>query len=600
MISPARATIQIEGDIYSELVFIELSQQIHQHHSFRIGVGSEHVGEESSTFLEKASDFTGKDLSLEIINERDEKLVFRGIITRVRSSANLQSELGHQVVIEGYSPTILLENGAHCSAFVDSDLSTIVNKVIKDIPSNSINPVIEPVNNATTPYTVQYNESNFNFINRLACRNGEWFYFDGNSLVLGTKDQPVTELYYGTDLISFDMGMSISPLVQNFMAYSYKEESAETMAVGDFTSSMSGYTATAMDRSGTTYTGTPSAMIGQFDEENALAGQLESMAQLALEGEAARKVTFSGVSIDPAVFPGVTIKISHVTTGGTVQHGEYIVTSAEHHWSTGGKYQNKFTAIPADATVTPMTNTTLVPRANTACAKVIDNNDPDGMGRIKVRFPYMPQDETPWLRITTPYAGADKGIFFIPEVDEEVMIAFENGNAEKPYVIGSLYTGNSKPDSFVNDKNDFKAIRSRTGHTIQFTDTKGEECITISDIEGNTIMFNTAEKVLSIVSVEDLEISAKNIKIAAEETIEIGSGKDTTMMSDAGLSFQSQKDFTVKAQGGFTAEATKDVSLSGQNLSLAGKMKADIEGTQTTLAGKMTAVQGASGKVEVM
>jgi len=600
MISPATAVVQLNGQTYRELISIELEQSINDHHHFTINISSDKIGEGTHEYLEKARGFIGNDLVLEISNKRDEKYVFSGIVTNVKTSAGNQSELGHIVIIEGKSPTILLDNGLHCQVYQDKTLKDIAEEVCRDFPVNIIHPEIAPLNKDKFTYIVQSLETPFNFLNRLACCYGEWFYFDGESLVFGVKNHPVTELLYGTDLMSFDINMSISPLVQSYSTRVYKDNSIQEIKIADQTSNMQGYASFAMDKSSKTFLGKPLAMLHQFDDDAAIGSQMDNVGRLAMQVEAARKVNFAGTSTDPAVFPGVPIAVFDQTASGKSKQGDYIVTSVSHKWESGGHYKNSFTAIPSDAEVPPTTNPIQFPLSSSQTAIVTDNNDPDGLGRIKVRFNWQKYGDSPWLRIAMPYTGKDKGMFFVPEAGEEVMVGFEGGNAEKPFIIGALYHGKMKPDSFANDENNFKAIRTRSGHTIEFDDTEGEESITIFDKEGTYIKFDTKEKSLLIKAIENLEIQGKNVTITAEKKLELLSEEDTTVgakknlqiLADGALELQSKKDTTVTATGKVTIEATKDATLSGQNVTAEGKIKAELKGTQTTVEGKMTQVKG--------
>src|SRR3972149_536693 len=77
---------------------------------------------------------------------------------------------------------------------------------------------------------------------------------------------------------------------------------------------------------------------------------------------------------------------------------------------------------------------------------VTNNQDPDGLGRVKIKFPWLSDDnETDWVRIATLMAGGQRGGFFLPEVGDEVLVAFEHGDINHPYVIGALWNGVDKP-----------------------------------------------------------------------------------------------------------------------------------------------------------
>lgn len=111
-------------------------------------------------------------------------------------------------------------------------------------------------------------------------------------------------------------------------------------------------------------------------------------------------------------------------------------------------------------------------------AIVTDNQDPQGHYRIKVRFPWLPNggssgpEQSDWCRIATMGAGKDRGMFCLPEVDDEVLVAFEHGDIGRPYVIGSLWNSSStvhranKKDDDRSGKNDVRSFKSRSGHQL--------------------------------------------------------------------------------------------------------------------------------------
>jgi type VI secretion system secreted protein VgrG len=117
---------------------------------------------------------------------------------------------------------------------------------------------------------------------------------------------------------------------------------------------------------------------------------------------------------------------------------------------------------------------------------VVDNNDPAGLGRIKVQFAWQDGD-TPWLRMTSAHAGGGKGMYFVPEIGEEVLVAFENDNAEKPFVLGSMYNGNES-SGYASGGNDNKVIQTRSGCKILINDAVGS--IFLEDPSGNTWMMD--------------------------------------------------------------------------------------------------------------
>jgi uncharacterized protein involved in type VI secretion and phage assembly len=147
---------------------------------------------------------------------------------------------------------------------------------------------------------------------------------------------------------------------------------------------------------------------------------------------------------------------------------------------------------------------------------VTNNQDPDKLGRVKVKFPWLSADhESNWARIACPMAGNDRGFFFLPEVDDEVLVAFEHGRVEFPYVVGALYNGKDKPPGDNDDgKNNLRSLKSRSGHTLTLDDTDGKEKIRIVDAKGKeSIVFDTAESTITITADKDLTIESKNGKL---------------------------------------------------------------------------------------
>jgi uncharacterized protein involved in type VI secretion and phage assembly len=163
---------------------------------------------------------------------------------------------------------------------------------------------------------------------------------------------------------------------------------------------------------------------------------------------------------------------------------------------------------------------------------VTNNQDPDGMGRIKVRLPFSSDaDESNWARIAAPMAGKERGFYFLPEIDDEVLVAFAHGDPRLPFILGALWNGQDPPPAKNDDgKNDVRVLKSRSGHIIRLTDKDGEEKIEIIDMKGNSLIFDAANKLVKINSIQDITLSAANgtIKLIGN-AIEIVSRSATTV-----------------------------------------------------------------------
>lgn len=129
-------------------------------------------------------------------------------------------------------------------------------------------------------------------------------------------------------------------------------------------------------------------------------------------------------------------------------------------------------------------------------------DDPQKLGRVKLKFPWFDPDmETEWCRVRQFYAGNDYGAFFIPEAGDEVLVAFIHGDMRLPIILGGLYNGQDKPPTFRAKDKDEKMIRTKGGHQIIFDDTSGSEKISIVDAKGeNSIVIDTVANSITVKS----------------------------------------------------------------------------------------------------
>jgi uncharacterized protein involved in type VI secretion and phage assembly len=186
---------------------------------------------------------------------------------------------------------------------------------------------------------------------------------------------------------------------------------------------------------------------------------------------------------------------------------------------------------------------------------VTSNQDPDGRGRVKVSFPWRGgSDESYWARIASPMAGNGRGMVFYPEVSDEVLVAFEQGDINQPYVVGALWNGKDKPPETNTDgKNNIRKIKSRSGHEIilddssdqkkekveihtsaghriTLDDTAGSEKIEIVDKTGsNSITIDSVQNSVAINSSMQLKIKATTIEIEADATMTLKAGATLTL-----------------------------------------------------------------------
>jgi uncharacterized protein involved in type VI secretion and phage assembly len=206
---------------------------------------------------------------------------------------------------------------------------------------------------------------------------------------------------------------------------------------------------------------------------------------------------------------------------------------------------------------------------------VTNNEDPDNMHRVKVRFPWLSDDvESNWARVAAPMAGKDRGTYFLPEVDDEVLIAFEHGQVDHPYVIGSLWNGKDEAHESNSDgENNNRTMKSRSGHVLRFHDKSGSEKIEIISQSGHQLRLDdkSGNETIEII---DKSGSNKIIIDTANNSITIEAKSDITIKSSTGkLTMQAASGIEMKSQAGISVQAASSMDLkAGAQVTVKGAM----------------------------
>jgi len=171
---------------------------------------------------------------------------------------------------------------------------------------------------------------------------------------------------------------------------------------------------------------------------------------------------------------------------------------------------------------------------------VHDLDDQEDLGRVRVRFPHLNNEVSNWARIATPFGGKSRGLFLRPERDDEVLVAFEHGDPRAPYIVGSLW---SKPDPPPNDDgkrvdNNWRFLRSRSGHLLKFDDTQGQERIEIvgKDAKHKIVIDVSGGKIEISCASGDIALSAPSGKVSIDaQSVEITSKQETKVRASGNL-----------------------------------------------------------------
>ncbi len=273
--------------------------------------------------------------------------------------------------------------------------------------------------------------------------------------------------------------------------------------------------------------------------------EARTLAEAQMQQQEQRLISGNGTSFG---YPDMRVG-TRLDLGGLGRFsGTYTVSEVTHSISEGG-YQTSFmvnqaSQLPAQ---TLMSDGALDEPANAATSTgqtrhngvvsgvVVENFDPNGRGMIKVKLPGMSDDENGhWARLATP----DRGMFFLPNINDEVLVAFENGDINRPYILGVLWNDQEPPLRQPEENNPVRELRSRSGHIFRFQDIEGEEKIEIMDAHaGHSITLDSANNIVSIISNGDLEIKAtqrlklegENIDLVASQNVEITADRETKL-----------------------------------------------------------------------
>ena len=606
------ATVSIDGE-NRNYTRISLVQKFGQHHYFDIEVLCSPLVKENVWHHEREEMIAlqGKTVVIRMKHEfSGDESIFKGIIT----SIGMDGDKGVSGILHyrGYSMTILLESGRTMDSFTDATLGEIVSEVVEKY-GNGISIVNNPAFKSRIPYVQMQEESAYEFLRRLAWQYGEWFYYNGQVLYFGNPYKEKDEnLVYDIDMDSMHFSSCVTPF--HFSRHDYLSDSHMDM-FGDDSEAVRGintYLANAMKTS-----------EGMYRSQTTMYSHTAAGHPLDIERFTAVE---KGRKVASLVWMTGKTKTCRVRIGEPVvvqippnmckrrDMGRYRIVEITHRIEVSGGYANSFKGIPASMEYIP-TEDMRMPVAHAMLAEVTDNADPENLGRVQVQFAWQKSRNktTNWIRVRSLDAGSsetlskNRGFVFVPEIGDQVMVDFELGDPCRPYVSGSMFHKNNGEGG--NADNHIKTIVTRSGHTLEFNDDEnGQWGITIKDRNGCALHLDTKGKNIEITAPETMSFTAKNVSINAQENVQIAAKQnvDITAESDINLAAkgnlteQADGDMSVAVKGNINAEAKTDVNLSGQNARVDAKSKMTINGTETLASGKVTTIQGAAHKVEVM
>lgn len=583
--------VTVKGE-EQKFVSLHLRQGFNRHHTFTVVVNYLSPNNTFQQTPEKFIDYIGETASISFVHRQTgESYDFEGIITQVEMVGSMGETGG--VAIHGTSPTILYENNRTLDSWMDQSLSTIIKEATQEY--GKVNLVSNPKYAAPIPYMAQYNESVFDFMNRLSALYGEWFYYDGTKVYFGKPDRDNTEkIVYDMDLEEVRLVANLVPgksARYDYVAQENKQHNADTPAKPD---GMNDLQSIAHSCSEKAYTAKTTSAADPHVTDKA---ELDEQMRIVKNASGANLLNIKGIGKTCRIRIGEIIDVSFPDRMKLPPLGKFRIVGIEHEVRRDGHYSNSFVGVP-DSTVHIPVPDAKRPLALPELATVKENNDDKGQGRVKVAFDWQKNGKTTnWIRVQTPNAGVsgavpkNRGWVFVPEVGDQVMVSYEHGNPDRPYVTGSVFHSGSGKGGDKDNK--VKSIITRSGNAIVFddetgsiviTDQTGKQLIMLDGTDAITVMAkksitltNEAESVI-VMDDKSIGLQADTIALEGRKSVTLLSGNECMVLS-------SEKSIISSSGTNIKQEATKDYdvaakngTVNGVNLMIEGKGNVTVSG----------------------
>jgi phage protein D len=458
---------------------------------------------------------------------------------------------GVELLVRAFDHSHMLMRRRNVRTFQNQTSSDIVSKLLTEAGFQAdCDPSGEP-----HEFVQQNNETDWEMIWRLADRSGMALVIDGRSASLRKPSaENAIELEWPTTLRSFHPRVTA---IQQVGEVTLRAQDPKTKQAIDVSVSSPQQVAQVGVNRQTVVAAFEEAKTHIATEPVKSQAEGTSVAQAKLDRLANAYVAIeASTSGNPKIKAGASVKISGV---GEQFSGTYPVAQAVHVFRGGSTYETSFSNLPNNTLLAatgsgrgagqPSFGSQLV------LGVVTNNQDPDDMGRVRVRYPALADDaEGTWARIATLSAGNERGALMLPVVGEEVLIGFEHDDTTRPYVLGSLFNGQDMPgDDLVHGQDGSFVVRSD-----------------------------------------------KQIVAASKEDFSLTSGGKLVIEVADNVEEKYQQDWTNETTGKASLKATQPIEIDGQNVTIKGQAQIEIEGSATvTLKCGGSQIQLSSAGVQV-
>lgn len=459
----------------------------------------------------------GKTLKLAMLSSQPEQLVFDGEIVEIEPDFDQGVQ---RLTLRAFNRMHRLARGRHVRSFQNVSDTDLIRQLAAEAGLQA------DIDEASViyPYVFQNNETNLAFLQKRAAALGYLLYVQGKTLYCkkARSTQPPISLEWGSTLHEFHPCMTTVEQVDQVMVRGWDPMQKRSLMGQENADAGVGGPALGENDKGAALAQKAFHMQTQIlvaDRPIRQQGLADQLAQAEANRQVGRFIEAEGTCYgEPALVAGVSIAITKV---GRRFSGQYFVTNTIHRYSAGQGYTTSFSISgyhPAAIFARLLAEREPALMTGLVIALVTDNNDPQNMGRVKVKYPWLSDEHaSDWIRVAAPGGGNRRGIEFLPEINDEVLIGFEMGDIHYPYVLGGLWNGKDAIPAVATQGGKVvkRIITSRSGHTITLDDTDGKEQVIVEDKSGNRIELNSVDNKLTIQAKGAVDILA-----GAEMTLE--------------------------------------------------------------------------------
>jgi len=516
----------------------------------------------------------GKKVEISVRGEGGTTKLLNGEITSIEPEFNGVPT----VMIRGYDQSHRFHRARQTKTFIQETDSDIAKKIARQCGLKSEVESTREVHE----YICQDNMTDMEFLQDRAQRIGYRMYVEDDKLYFRKEPQTEPEvpvLEWGVNLLVFQARMSTAQQVGEVTVRGWDPKTKKEII---------GQARTPQDtpqvresRSG----GEVAKRAFNIDSKEIIVNrpvstqaEADSLAQSICDEMGNAFIQAEGTCLgNPDVHAGAFVELKGV---GQRFSGRYRITNAIHRYDDSGYFTDFKISGRRTNTLGQLLTAQSGSKHSVMVGIVTNNRDPDGLARVKVKFPTLPgNEESNWARLVSPMAGNGRGFEFIPEVNDEVLVAFEHDDTNRPFILGALWNGKDKPpessDKAVNStgKVEKRIIRSRSGHTITLDDADGNEKVSIKDkTEKNAIEISSKNNLLEIKTGDGHKIVLDSSGIS----IEAATGKDLTLKAN---------DIKIEATKGVDMKATGTMNVEGGSTTVKGKTMTLDGGTSLTAKG---------------